>query len=200
MPPDDLARPGASRAAGAPGTAGPAARLLAAFERIHRERMRGLGILNPRLAVAVVEGQHWQGCWLGVLITPWLMSLVALPQGQGAAQAGPGIAPGPEPEPSPPDLRWRPGAVFELALPAGTFALGVSAEPDLGPFATCSLFSPMGGFPDQETAAATARAVLDALFVPDSAGRPRPAPTPSRPPAGPGISRRALLRRGLGRD
>jgi [NiFe] hydrogenase assembly HybE family chaperone len=81
-----------------------------------------------------------------------------------------------------------------LELPTGRFAFSVSAEPDLGTYAACSLFSPMGEFPDQKTAVAVARATLDALFEPQAAGQ-----AARSDPHGPGISRRDLLRGAFGR-
>lgn len=155
----------------------PAASLLAAFRRIHRERMQGLPILNPRLQVAVQEGGVSGDHWIGVLLTPWCMSLTALPAGD-------------------PTSDWTPGTTRTLAFPAGRFDLLVASEPDLGPYATCSLFSPMGDFADQETALATARAVLEALFVPEDRA---PEGAASHGGADRGISRRALLRGSLGR-
>lgn len=152
---------------------GAAQRLLATFRRIHRERMAGLPILNPRLEVAVLEGRVWGDDWTGILLTPWLMSLVALP----SAESAPG---------------WLAGTERTLELPAGRLTLAVATEPDLGPYAACSLFSPMGEFPDQETALIAARAALAALFVP--AGHAAAAAERSR-----GISRRDLLRGGRGR-
>lgn len=153
----------------------PAPRLEHVFAGIHRERMHGLPILNPRLSVAVVGGRVWGDDWIGVLVTPWTMSLVAMPL----------AAAGPEP---------AAGGTCTLELPAGHFPCVLSAEPGVGYFAACPLFSPMGEFPDQDTALATARAILDALFVPEEC-----AGAGSKDP-GRGISRRGLLRGALGRS
>jgi [NiFe] hydrogenase assembly HybE family chaperone len=167
-PEDDMPSPSPSQA--------PAARLVAVFAGIHRERMTGLPILNPRLAVAAVGGRVWGDHWIGVLVTPWCMNLVALPLNPS----------GPE---------QMAGDPLTLEFPAGRFAFAVSSEPGLGTYAACSLFSPMGEFPDQETALAIARATLDALFEVQS-GVGQGASSDSR---GTGISRRDLLRGGFGR-
>lgn len=154
----------------------PAERLEAVFAGIHQERMAGLPILNPRLAVAVVGGRVWWNDWVGILVTPWCMNLMVLP-----------LTPrGPE---------RAAGDPLILAFPAGRFTFAVSSEPGLGPYAACSLFSPMGEFSDQETALATARAILDALFEVQSGVEQGVA----RYPQGTGISRRDLLRGGFGR-
>nr|WP_274600184.1 [NiFe]-hydrogenase assembly chaperone HybE [Thiocystis violacea] len=146
--------------------------MAAAFQRVHVERMSGLPILNPSLAVQVVGGTILGGDWLGVLVTPWCMNLVLVP---GAASAN------------------RPGPVGikqMVALPAGGVEMIGSEESGIGPFSACSLYSPMGDFADQAAAVATARAILEALLLPEQAS-PKPAVV-ARPVAG--VSRRDLLR------
>ena len=143
------------------------------FERVHRERMAGLPILNPRLAVKLVGLRDWQGLWIGVLVTPWTMNLIALP--------GPrcGNPPG------------GFGTKRDLDLPAGRYEFIAAADPELGPHETCSLFSPMDAFADQEGALAMAQAILTLFF--DPAGQRAADPDPR-----PGLSRRGLLRTVLG--
>jgi [NiFe] hydrogenase assembly HybE family chaperone len=141
------------------------------FARIERERMQGLPILHPDLSVEVVGARAWHGDWLGVLITPWCMNLI--------------LVPGPE-------SRHVPGSTgteLTLSLPAGRFGFIASFEDDIGPFGACSLFSPMNDFLDQAGAVATARAVMSELLDPAP-----PASEPAAVDAGPGISRRELLR------
>lgn len=169
-----------------------AARLVAAFEAIHRERMAGLPILHPGLAVAVVDGRRWQGHWLGVLVTPWCMNLMLVPApGSELAVGG-------------------QGASRLLDLPAGRFELLVSELDGVGTIAACSLFSPMHAFADQEAAEATAAVVMVSLFEPaadapaaaapaDQAAapvqrQPRPGMVDGSMSRRPGISRRDLLR------
>ena len=144
-----------------------------AFERIHRERMAGLPILHPGLSVAVVGAREWQGDWLGVLITPWCMNLVLVPRRGSVHTLGP------------------TGAKQSIELPAGRYELLASAADGVGPFAACSLFSPMNDFADQASAVAAAEAVIAALFEPN----PRPSDE-ERPGSNrrPGVRRRDLLR------
>ena len=159
-------------------------RLTAAFERIHRERMAGLPILQPGLAVAVVGARAWRGHWLGVLVTPWCMNLVLVPA------VGSDLA------------RDAEGMTWALSFPAGRFEFLVSTVEGLGTIAACSLFSPMHAFADQAAAEATAAAVMTTLF--QSAEEPGgPGDAAGRPPAAPtrvGISRRQLLRGSFGAD
>jgi len=144
------------------------------FERVHQERMAGLPILNPRLAVKLVGLRDWQGLWIGVLVTPWTMNLIAVP--------GPRCG-------SPPGGF---GTKRDLDLPAGRYEFSAAADPELGPHETCSLFSPMDAFADQEAALAMAQAILTLLF--DPAAQPAAADPAPRP----GLSRRGLLRTVLG--
>lgn len=132
------------------------------FFRVLRERMHDVPILNPALNVEAVDFQRWQRHWLGVLVTPWCMSLLLLP---GSADdwvfAG--------------DNQRR-----FLKFPAGDFAFLDSYEDDLGSFQTCSLFSPMAAFASQAQATQTARASLLALMAPQAqAGAPQAVAQPS---------------------
>jgi len=144
-----------------------AARLEAAFRRIHDARMRDLPILNPTLSVQVVGARLYAGDWIGVLITPWCMNLVLIPGADSSVRPG------------------GQGSKQEVALPGGRCEFIASEEESIGVFAACSIFSPMGEFPDQASAVATAEAVLDGLF--------------SGPSPATGISRRELLRGVWGR-
>jgi [NiFe] hydrogenase assembly HybE family chaperone len=126
----------------------PPERLVAAFRAIHATRMRGLPFVNERLAVEAVGFRRWHGRWLGVLITPWFMNLVLLPDAADGAH-------------------WqslRPGASAAYEFPAGVFEFIGGSESAVGEFQSCSLFSPVLEFADQATARATAEAALAALF------------------------------------
>lgn len=128
-------------------TTDPAPLLEAAFARIERERMVGLPLLNPVLRVQAVGFERWRGHWLGSVITPWFLNIVLVPGDEA---------------------NWRHAAegqrVFHC-FGAGDFAFLGNAEPEVGEFLSCSLVSPMGQFPDQDHAVATARAALRMLHV-----------------------------------
>ncbi len=140
-----------------------AERIAAIFTRIHHERMRDLPIVNPVLTVKALGFREVEQGWLGALVTPWLMNLVLLPY-------------------KPADwARLRTGTQIEHAFPAGSFMFTMGHEEGLGPYQSCSLFSPMFEFVDQTTAEATALAAIEALFmpltdVPDSANATTPVP------------------------
>jgi [NiFe] hydrogenase assembly HybE family chaperone len=59
--------------------ASPADAVEHAFFRIQREQMADVPILNPALMVEAVDFQRWQGHWLGIVVTPWCMSLLLVP-------------------------------------------------------------------------------------------------------------------------
>ena len=127
-----------------------AARLAAAFRGIHAERMQGLPFVNGVLQVEAVGFRRWEGRWLGVLITPWFINLVLLPDELDA---------------------WRSIPVrgeSSYSFPAGVFDFIGGFEPVVGEFQSCSLFSPVFEFASHEGARATAEAVLAALFDPQT--------------------------------
>ena len=119
----------------------PAQALEAAFRRIAAGPMAGLPIINPALAMQAVGFRPWQGRWVGVLITPWFMNLLAWPE---TAASG------------------------KLALPNGDYACQPAFEQSIGHYLAASLFSPMAQFADQAEAVVVAEAVLEQLFTPAS--------------------------------
>jgi [NiFe] hydrogenase assembly HybE family chaperone len=148
----------------------PAALVAATFATIARTRMAGLPIVNPALAVTVPLMRAHLGEWLGVLVTPWAISLVLLPGNGG---------------------RFRPLAIDETQtwkFASGEYDFIGNDEPGLGPYQSCSLFSPVLEFIDQESAEATARAALEALDCPAT---PDFVDNHERRPA---LDRRAFLR------
>jgi [NiFe] hydrogenase assembly HybE family chaperone len=123
----------------------PSARLTAAF-RAAAERMRGLDVVNPALAVEAVGFAPWDAHWLGVMLTPWFMNLALLPRDPRA---------------------WRPlapGAKRRYAFPAGDYEFVGASDAMLGTYQVCSLFSPVHEFADQETARLVATLARAALF------------------------------------
>ena len=127
-------------------TENPASVLEDAFRAVCEKRMQGLPFINSALSVEAVDVEPWNGYWLGVLITPWFMNLMLLPDD---------------------DAAWpvlRPGEKCEQSFPAGVFEFIAGREDTLGEYLACSLFSPMFEFADQETARLTAAAAHAALF------------------------------------
>lgn len=157
-----------------PLAADPTARVTAFFTTIGATRMAGLPIVNPALRVEVVNFIPWEAGWLGVLVTPWCMNLLWMPGQQTTPLGQPGTK-----------VNWR--------FPTTTCEFVVCQEAALGTYLSCSLFSPMAAFANQEDACITATAILNALRQSPTA-RPEDADRPPEPiPAQRGWSRRALL-------
>jgi [NiFe] hydrogenase assembly HybE family chaperone len=138
----------------------PAALVEAAFRRIQVERMADMPMLNPALVVEAVDFQKHDGHWLGVLVTPWTMSLMLVPAGKQDWVSAP------------------EGRRLIIRYPAGEFAFLGGREEGVGEYLSCSLFQSMAQFPDQETARLTARGSRLALLQEPPA--PETPPSPSR--------------------
>jgi [NiFe] hydrogenase assembly HybE family chaperone len=120
--------------------------LEAHFSRVERETMQGMPLLNPSLQVQAVGFQEWQGHCLGVLITPWFMNLMLLPKEGDDWQ------------------ECRVGDKRLYQFPSGPYEFILGEDAAIGRYQMCSLFSPMFEFANQESAVATAEAVMQALM------------------------------------
>jgi [NiFe] hydrogenase assembly HybE family chaperone len=149
----------------------PVARLAAAFTALAQGAMAGLPIANPALRVEAVGFTAWEENWVGVLITPWAINLMWLP-GNPEAFAPPGG-----------------GVAQPRRFPSGVYGFHAGHLDSLGPYQSCSLFSPPAEFAGQDSARAVALEIMAALFQPEAALEPPPA----------AVSRRAFLRGHFGR-
>ncbi len=122
-----------------------AGKLCSCFAQIADQRMQGIAIVNPVIEVQVVGMQTWNGYWLCILITPWFMNIVLVPE--TADRKATGV-----------------GSKRIVGFPAGSFEFIESHEPVLGTFFQCSLFSPMFEFADQPSAELAAAAALGELL------------------------------------
>ncbi len=113
-----------------------------AFSRIKQARMRHMPVINDDLRVEAVGFRSWQGHSLGVMVTPWFMGLMLIPR-EGDDWSG---------------LRLGEKCIHEF--PTGAYEFTVTEENGIGRYQVCTLFSPMSQFADQQTAVATAEAVL----------------------------------------
>ncbi len=108
-------------------------------------RMLDLPVYNSALSVEAVGFASFESGLLGILITPWFMNLVYLPD--------PGVA------------CLGVGQTRRCRLPVGEVELLGAGVAGQGGFEICPLFSPMQDFPDQATARATAEKTLELLFT-----------------------------------
>ena len=160
----------------------PGAALESAFRRIEAGRMREVPILNPALAVRAVGFRRHDAGWLGVLVTPWFMNLLLLP-----ASGVPWVSLG-------------EGEKRTMAFPAGAFEFIGGHEEAIGEYQSCSLFSPVLEFEDQQAAIATAEAAIASLFEPAIDGAPQREVAAGRarePLAARPMTKRDFLRGGL---
>lgn len=116
------------------------------YDRIYHERMLDIPMINIRLGIHAIGFQRWQNNFMGILITPWFMNLVLLPGNE---------------------QDWSD--MIELSkhshsFPSGLYEFIVSYDADLGYYQTCSLFSPMFEFSDDQVAIETAKQVLEELM------------------------------------
>jgi [NiFe] hydrogenase assembly HybE family chaperone len=162
--------------------ASPAERLEKVF-RAAAVRMAGLPVSNLALRVEAVGFAEWEGCWLGVIVTPWCMNLVLAPRDSA---------------------RWTPlapGDKRRYRFPAGEYEFVGAADAVAGEYQVCSLASPLPDFDDHETARQVASLAREALLDPANAdpaapvGARRPGPL-ARLEAGIGapLSKRDFLR------
>jgi [NiFe] hydrogenase assembly HybE family chaperone len=137
------------------------AALAARFAHIGHTRMAGLPVVNPALQVQAVGFERLPAepaVALGVLITPWFMSLVRLPLDDGAQGRMAGVT----------QRQTR------VVGPSCIDFIGHD-EAELGRFESCSLFSPMQAFADQRCAVEVAQSVLLALREAQAAMPEQPA-------------------------
>lgn len=125
-------------------------RLQDLYIEIEETRMEGVPILNAALSVAAFGFEPWQDYHLGVLLTPWFMNLILVPQEQDAFL------------PTAPSV----GEKIQIALPAGHVEFIVGYEEGFGHSLSCSLFSPVFEFEDQAAAVETAEAALAEVLKP----------------------------------
>jgi [NiFe] hydrogenase assembly HybE family chaperone len=157
------------------GTAEPApvAALTDVFQRA-APAMAGLSIYHAGLGISARGFQPCGALSIGVMVTPWCMTLVLLP--------------GPETD-------WSAvpaGQEIDHALPCGTVRFVTARDDEAGAYRVCSLFSPMFDFADMAAACATADAALAEVLA-ERAPSPPPAPAP-RSASSRSLSRRTLLR------
>lgn len=113
------------------------------FRTIHKQRMQGLPFINTKLSVEAVGFRSWKKLELGVLITPWFMNLILLPNA---------------------DTDIEQGHKVNARFPSGNIELTTARDEELGLYLSAVLFSSVMQFPDQETAVDVATEVMRELF------------------------------------
>ncbi|NIA02631.1 MAG: [NiFe]-hydrogenase assembly chaperone HybE [Planctomycetia bacterium] len=117
-----------------------------AFNKINRERMSDVPIINNKIKVNAIGFRQWNNSYLGILVTPWFMNLMLLP---GKTENWDDM----------PELGEK-----THIFPSGKYKFLTGHEPGIGKYQMCSLFSPMFEFADNEAAVETAEAAINELM------------------------------------
>ncbi|EIE50146.1 rubredoxin [Salipiger aestuarii] len=121
-------------------------RLEADFREIYNAKMRDVPIVNKSLQVEAVGFARHGDTLLGVLVSPWFMNLILLPD---AGQDWSGL---------------KAGRKEVVSFPSGEYEFIHNTRETIGGYKACSLFSPMHDFKRHKDATDVARAVRIALF------------------------------------
>lgn len=155
------------------------------FKDIAETCMVGLPILNSALRVQAVGFREWQDHWVGVLVTPWTISLALMPGDNGSLKM----------------LKADEKMTWEF--PSGKYEFMGLNKPSLGSCQVCSLISPVFDITTHEDAMNVATEVMAALFVSEQSEEKREAERKrmnemarmnGEPIKEQGVSRRDLLR------
>ncbi len=117
------------------------------YQQILQQRMLNLPMVNPALKVQALDFKIYADYWVGILLTPWFMNLMLLPE-QAAVWEN-----------------LETGEKISCQFPSGLYQFIVGKEPSLGHYASCSLYSPMFQFDQQSVAESAAQAAWKALFM-----------------------------------
>ena len=120
------------------------------FRDIHATRMQGMPFINAKLRVEAVGFRPWEEHELGVLITPWFMNLILLPEV---------------------DADIGQGHKIDAGFPSGNIEMTVAQDEKLGLYFSAVLFSSVMDIPNQETARDIAVEVMRELFDPKSSSK-----------------------------
>lgn len=121
--------------------------LLQTFEHILQENMQGIPILNKKLHVQTLGFQMYNGRIIGIVITPWLMNLIMLPNE---------------------DDDWNElelGKKMPVKFPSTSYKFMVNEINGIGKCKTHSMYSPMHEFTSQDHAVKVAQDFLHNLNV-----------------------------------
>lgn len=122
----------------------PADLLEAHFTALNIAEMQNLPLANPKMSVSAVNFEKWDGHWLGVIVTPWMLNLMLMP---GAGQPWP-------------ELKEQKGNELALDFPCGPLNFSPRVDPALGSYLCLSLLSPVNQFRSQQEAVEVARQIM----------------------------------------
>lgn len=118
--------------------------LVERFRDIHEKRMQDLPFINAQIRVEAIGFRSFENFEIGVLITPWFMNLMLLPNAVSA------------------DLDQ--GHKVNVSFPSGAIEFTTALDDELGLYFSAVLFSSVMSIPDQATAVDLANEVMKELF------------------------------------
>ncbi len=127
------------------------AEMVERFDKIGELNMRDLPVYNENLKVEAIGFHSYGDNYLGVLITPWFMNVILLPQDKATMDYTLVASPTDE------------------TLPAGTWQFMFGGDDVMGLYKSLSLHSPMFAFNTQELARVEAKRRLNSLLTPPAA-------------------------------
>lgn len=119
------------------------------FRSIHANEMAGLPLLNPKIDVETLEFQEFEERIIGLVISPWLMSLIMLPSQQLGDD-------------------WESFEIGEQhthAFPSGDYKFLVNHFEGIGVCQVHAIHSPMSNFFSHDHAKAVARQFIRKLLT-----------------------------------
>lgn len=127
--------------------------LVVRFAQIGRDRIEGMPIYNEHLQVEAIDFQPCPDGLLGVLITPWFINIILLPEN---------------------DMRWQSsevGTKHVCKLDSGIFEFVLGEDEEVGYYLFRTVISPTHCLKSQTTAQATARKALQDLLIKEEDSR-----------------------------
>lgn len=109
------------------------------FNHIHYSEMKELPFINENIQVKAVGFALYEGDWLGVLLTPWTLSILLFPG---------------------PDRVWQQRTVGDklgLKLPSGNYSFTCGEHQELGQYLASSIMSPVQDLANQTIAVQLAK-------------------------------------------
>ncbi len=126
-----------------------AVRLGSIFEGILAGEMAGLPLLNPKIGVETLEFQEFEGRTIGIVVSPWLMSLIMLPSKQLGDDW----------------TKFEIGDQHVHTFPSGDYKFLVNHFDGIGVCQLHAIHSPMSSFFSHEHAKAAARQFIRNLMT-----------------------------------
>lgn len=120
-------------------TENPAQLIESVFSDIHKTQMQDLPFVNGKLSVKALDFALFEGDWLGMLLTPWTLSIMLIPG---------------------PSRHWQPRTVGDkigLSLPSGNYNFTYGHHEELGCYLSSSVMSPVQNMTDQDSAVQLAK-------------------------------------------